>query len=93
MIPTRAALLAALMHGPGCGVDLVACVVRMTGGAIRPSDGSVYPTLAELEAGGLIVRSRRGGRAIYWSITIKGRKLAAQHRAAITGLFGHSAAH
>jgi DNA-binding PadR family transcriptional regulator len=58
-LSTRAVLLLALRHGPGCGLRLIERLGRDTGGGIRPAEGSVYPTLARLEREGLV---RRLGR-------------------------------
>jgi DNA-binding PadR family transcriptional regulator len=50
----RTALLAVLAEGPGHGYDVMQKLEDKTGGAWRPSPGSVYPTLAQLEDEGLI---------------------------------------
>src|ERR1700745_628264 len=55
----RPALLLALAEAPGHGYDIIQSLEDKSGGAWRPSPGSVYPTLQLLEDEGL---RRSGGR-------------------------------
>lgn len=54
-ISAKAAMLQALTMGPGFGLELIERVKVATGGAVVLHQGSVYPTLRELEADGLAV--------------------------------------
>lgn len=62
----RAAVLDVLGDGPRNGYQLIQEISDRTGGAWKPSPGSIYPTLAQLEDEGLIEadaeRGRRGFR-------------------------------
>lgn len=61
----RTALLAALAEGPGHGYDVMQTLEDKTGGAWRPSPGSVYPTLQLLEDEGLVQSSEREGKRVF----------------------------
>ncbi|MGZ4689990.1 MAG: PadR family transcriptional regulator [Acidimicrobiia bacterium] len=61
----RTALLAVLAEGPGHGYDLMQTLEEKTGGAWRPSPGSVYPTLQLLEDEGLVRSVERDGKRIF----------------------------
>ncbi|SCF36935.1 transcriptional regulator, PadR family [Micromonospora echinospora] len=50
----RAALLALLHEQPRNGYQLIQAVAERSGGRWRPSPGSVYPALAQLEEEGLV---------------------------------------
>jgi DNA-binding PadR family transcriptional regulator len=69
----RTALLAALAEGPGHGYDVMQTLEEKTGGAWRPSPGSVYPTLQLLEDEGLVRSYEREGKRVY-EITDAGRE-------------------
>ena len=58
----RPALLALLTERPMHGYEMIQELDARTGGAWRPSPGSVYPTLQLLEDEGLIVSEESGGR-------------------------------
>jgi len=68
----RTALLAVLAEGPGHGYDLMQTLEDKTGGAWRPSPGSVYPTLQLLEDEGLVRSTERDGKRVF-EITEAGR--------------------
>jgi DNA-binding PadR family transcriptional regulator len=61
----RAAILALLTERPMHGYEMIQELDQRTGGAWRPSPGSVYPTLALLEDEGLIASDSSGGRKAY----------------------------
>jgi len=61
----RAALLLALRDGPGHGYELGQRLERATGGAWRPSPGSIYPTLQTLSDEDLVTSEERDGKRIY----------------------------
>jgi DNA-binding PadR family transcriptional regulator len=73
----RTALLAALAEGPGHGYDVMQTLEDKTGGAWRPSPGSVYPTLQLLEDEGLVRGTERDGKRVY-ELTDAGREEVAQ---------------
>ena len=73
----RAALLALLTERPMHGYEMIQELDQRTGGAWRPSPGSVYPTLQLLEDEGLIAASSDGGRKQF-ALTEAGQGEAAQ---------------
>ena len=68
----RLALLRLLAEEPRNGYQLMQTIEERSGGRWRPSPGSVYPTLAQLEDEGL-VRSREADGARHFEITESGR--------------------
>jgi len=68
----RALLLEALAVGPTYGYQIMRHLEDRSGGMWRPSAGSVYPTLQQLEDEGLIEGEESEGRRIY-SLTEKGK--------------------
>jgi DNA-binding PadR family transcriptional regulator len=73
----RTALLATLDEAPGHGYELIQRIDDKSGGAWRPSPGSVYPTLQLLEDEGLVFAVERDGKRVY-EITDAGRTEAAR---------------
>jgi DNA-binding PadR family transcriptional regulator len=61
----RAALLLSLQDGPGHGYELGQRLERASGGAWRPSPGSIYPTLQLLADEELVRVTERDGKRIY----------------------------
>jgi DNA-binding PadR family transcriptional regulator len=74
----RTSLLAVLLEGPGHGYDIMQRIEEKTGGAWRPSPGSVYPTLQLLGDEGFVVAEDRDGKRVF-AITDTG-KVEAQRR-------------
>ncbi len=68
----RAALLALLAEKPMHGYQIIAEIEQRSGGAWKPSAGSVYPTLQLLADEGLITSDAADGRKTY-SLTEAGR--------------------
>src|SRR6266511_2032867 len=68
----RAALLALLAEKPMHGYDVIQELESRSGGAWRPSPGSIYPTLQMLEDGGLVTSEDRDGKRVY-SLTEVGK--------------------
>lgn len=68
----RAALLALLAEKPMHGYDVIQELESRSGGAWRPSPGSIYPTLQMLEDGGLVTSEDRDGKRVY-SLTDAGK--------------------
>jgi DNA-binding PadR family transcriptional regulator len=75
----RAALLVLLDEQSLNGYGLMQEIERRSGGAWRPSPGSVYPALALLEDEGLVRAEEEQGRKLY-RLTDEGTKHVAEHR-------------
>ncbi|GGV39742.1 hypothetical protein GCM10010495_66440 [Kitasatospora herbaricolor] len=60
----RASLLALLKERPMHGYEMIAEIGERTGGAWRPSPGSIYPTLQLLEEEGLITAQEISGKRL-----------------------------
>ncbi|MFJ4090237.1 PadR family transcriptional regulator [Kitasatospora sp. NPDC089913] len=60
----RASLLALLKERPMHGYEMIAEIAERSGGAWRPSPGSVYPTLQLLEEEGLVTAEEVGGKRL-----------------------------
>ena len=67
----RAALLVLLAEEPRNGYGLMQEIERRSGGAWRPSPGSVYPALQQLEDEGLVRTTAEGPKA--YELTDEGR--------------------
>lgn len=74
----RAAVLRLLAEQPRNGYQLMQVIEERSGGRWRPSPGSVYPTLAQLEDEELIRVDERAGSKLY-ELTDTGRKHAVEH--------------
>ncbi|WP_066364089.1 PadR family transcriptional regulator [Herbidospora mongoliensis] len=61
----RAALLALLAEEPRNGHQMIEEISRRSGGVWRPSPGSVYPSLQQLEDEGLVVAAESAGTRVY----------------------------
>ena len=69
----RAAILALLAEEPMHGYQIIQVISERTGGNWRPSPGSVYPTLQQLEDEGLVEpAASESGRRVY-TLTEAGR--------------------
>ncbi|MET9732438.1 PadR family transcriptional regulator [Streptomyces sp. NPDC006458] len=71
----RASILALLRDRPMHGYEMIQEIGERSGGAWRPSPGSVYPTLQLLEDEGLIISESEGGKKLF-SLTDAGRVAA-----------------
>jgi DNA-binding PadR family transcriptional regulator len=71
----RASILALLRERPMHGYEMIQEIAERSGGAWKPSPGSVYPTLQLLEDEGLIVSESEGGKKLF-SLTDEGRTAA-----------------
>jgi DNA-binding PadR family transcriptional regulator len=69
----RVALLMLLSEEPRNGYQLMQTIEERSGGRWRPSPGSVYPTLAQLEDEGLIRAVERDGTKLF-ELTDQGRE-------------------
>src|SRR5689334_14343021 len=61
----RAALIVLLAEEPLNGYQLMQAIEERSGGAWRPSPGSVYPTLQQLEDEGLVKAVERDGQRVF----------------------------
>ncbi|MFJ3928479.1 PadR family transcriptional regulator [Streptomyces sp. NPDC090022] len=68
----RASILALLTDRPMHGYEMIQEIGERSGGAWKPSPGSVYPTLQMLEDEGLISSESEGGRKLF-TLTDAGR--------------------
>jgi DNA-binding PadR family transcriptional regulator len=74
----RSVILSLLAEGPSNGYGLIKAIAEKTGGAWRPSPGSVYPTLQQLVDEDLIV-SKGDGRKTEFELTDAGTTYVAEH--------------
>jgi DNA-binding PadR family transcriptional regulator len=74
----RAALLSLLGEGPRNGYQMIQEIQNRSQGIWRPSPGSVYPALQQLEDEGLITGEESGGSRTY-GLTEDGRRYIAEH--------------
>ena len=75
----RAAVLALVAEQPRHGYEIIQEIAERSGGAWRPSPGSVYPTLSQLEDEGLVTVEKTEGRRVV-SLTEAGTTYVAEHR-------------
>ncbi|MFJ5548903.1 PadR family transcriptional regulator [Streptomyces sp. NPDC093225] len=68
----RASILALLADRPMHGYEMIQEIGERSGGAWKPSPGSVYPTLQMLEDEGLITSESEGGKKLF-TLTDTGR--------------------
>ncbi|SHM17167.1 PadR family transcriptional regulator [Actinacidiphila paucisporea] len=61
----RASILALLKDRPMHGYEMIQEIAERSGGAWKPSPGSVYPTLQLLEDEGLISSASEGGKKLF----------------------------
>lgn len=71
----RVALLRLLTEEPRNGYQMIEEIVRRSGGVWRPSPGSVYPALQQMEDEGLVRGEETGGSRLY-RLTEEGRRQA-----------------
>ncbi len=73
----RTAILTLLAEEPMHGYQMIQRLGERSGGMWRPSAGSVYPTLQQLEDEGLVKGEERDGRKVF-ALTDEGRNVARQ---------------
>jgi DNA-binding PadR family transcriptional regulator len=78
----RAALLVLLAEEPRNGYGLMQEIEARSGGAWRPSPGSVYPALQQLEDEGLVRPAESGGRKQF-ELTDEGRAYVTENAEAL----------
>jgi DNA-binding PadR family transcriptional regulator len=74
----RAAILDVLAVEPMNGYQVIQQIAERTGGAWKPSPGSVYPTVQQLEDEGLVEGDDAGGRRLL-RLTDEGRAYVESH--------------
>ena len=74
----RAAILSVLSDQPRNGYQVIQEIAERTNGTWKPSPGSIYPTLQQLEDEGLAVQVDDGGRKAY-TLTNAGRDYVTTH--------------
>jgi DNA-binding PadR family transcriptional regulator len=74
----RAAILAVLAEQPMNGYQLIQEIAERSGGVWKPSSGSIYPTLQQLEDEGLVTADAEVGRRTF-TLTDEGRAYVAEH--------------
>jgi DNA-binding PadR family transcriptional regulator len=75
----RAAALALLADGPRNGYQIIQDISERSGGLWKPSPGSVYPALQQLEDEGLIAATTGEGGRRAFELTEEGRSYVAAH--------------
>lgn len=75
----RAAVLALVAEQPRHGYEIIQEVAQRTGGAWRPSPGSVYPSLSQLQDEGLVRVEQADGRRVV-HLTEEGARYVEEHR-------------
>jgi DNA-binding PadR family transcriptional regulator len=78
----RSAVLALLEEEPRHGYAIMSEITERSGGLWRPSPGSVYPVLQQLQDEGLVSVSESEGRRVF-SLTDSGRAYVETHRESI----------
>jgi DNA-binding PadR family transcriptional regulator len=78
----RAAALLLLAEEPRNGYQLMEEIERRSDGAWRPSPGSIYPALSQLEDEGLVRAEETAGRRAY-RLTSEGEAYVEEHREAL----------
>ena len=68
------------------GYQMIQEIGRRSGGSWKPSPGSVYPTLQQLEDEGLVRAEDQEGRRVF-RLTEEGRQLAADRAEEFAGLW------
>ena len=74
----RNAVLALLAEEPLHGYAVIGLLAERSGGLWRPSPGSVYPVLAQLQEEGLVTAEEADGRKVF-ALTDAGRAHVAEH--------------
>jgi DNA-binding PadR family transcriptional regulator len=78
----RAGILALLAEQPRNGYQIMQELESRSGGVWRPSPGSVYPALQQLEDEGLVRAAESGGGRVF-ELTERGRAYVKEHAAEV----------
>lgn len=79
----RAAILAVLAEEPMNGYQIIQEIAERSGGVWKPSPGSVYPTLQQLEDEGLVRADESSGRRSF-HLTDAGQQYVDEHAAEVS---------
>jgi DNA-binding PadR family transcriptional regulator len=82
----RTAVLAVVADGPRHGYEIIQEITARSGGRWKPSPGSVYPMLSQLEDEGLVRSEQAEGRRVV-HLTEEGTRHVAEHRAALDAVW------
>jgi len=82
----RAAVLALVAEQPRHGYEIIQEIAERSGGVWRPSPGSVYPTLSQLQDEGLVSVEKADGRRVV-HLTDAGTAYVAEHRAELDAVW------
>jgi DNA-binding PadR family transcriptional regulator len=82
----RAAILDVLQGEPLNGYQVISAISERTGGAWKPSPGSVYPTISQLEDEGLVEADDERGRRTL-RLTDAGREYVAANADELAGVW------
>lgn len=82
----RTAVLALLAEEPMHGYQIIQEIGERSGGAWRPSPGSVYPTVSQLADEGLVRTEKSEGRSVV-HLTEQGQTYVAEHREALDAVW------
>jgi DNA-binding PadR family transcriptional regulator len=82
----RTAVLAVVADNPRHGYEIIQEITERSGGQWKPSPGSVYPTLSQLEDEGLVrVEQSEGRRVVH--LTEEGTRYVSEHRSEIDAVW------
>lgn len=82
----RMAVLALIAEQPRHGYEIIQAVEERSGGNWKPSPGSIYPTVAQLEDEGLLDTEKVEGRRMA-TLTAAGTAYVEEHRTEIDGVW------
>jgi DNA-binding PadR family transcriptional regulator len=82
----RSAVLALVAEQPRHGYEIIQEIGERTGGTWRPSPGSIYPTVSQLEDEGLVSTEKADGRRVI-HLTEAGTRYVEEHRAELDAVW------
>ena len=82
----RSAVLALVAEQPRHGYEIIQEIGERTGGVWRPSPGSIYPTVSQLEDEGLVRTEKVDGRRVI-HLTEAGTRHVEEHRAELDAVW------
>ena len=82
----RSAVLALVAEQPRHGYEIIQEIGERTGGVWRPSPGSIYPTVSQLEDEGLVRIEQADGRRVV-HLTDAGTRYVEEHRAELDAVW------
>ncbi|MFN8157655.1 MAG: PadR family transcriptional regulator [Candidatus Nanopelagicales bacterium] len=87
----RTAVLALLTEGPRHGYQMIGEIAERSGGAWKPSPGSIYPVLSALQDEGLVDDEKIDGKRVF-SLTDTGRAYAEERADELAHVFDANSA-